>query len=38
MPSKGGLIYHLTRLLYVPYRGKLQDPENHKLSSKGASF
>ena len=38
MPSKGGLIYHLTCLLYVPYLGKLQDPENHKHISKGASF
>jgi len=27
MPSKGGLIYHLTCLLYVPYLGKLWDPQ-----------
>jgi len=38
MPLKGGLMYHLTCLLYVPYLGKLQDPENHKFGSKGESF
>jgi len=29
MPSKGALISHLTCLVYVPYLGKLYDPENH---------
>jgi len=38
MLSKADLIYHLTFLLYVPYLGKLKDPENHKFSSKRASF
>jgi len=34
MPSTGGLIFHLTCLVYVPYFGKLQDPENHEFSLK----
>ena len=34
MPSKGGLIYHLTCLLYAPYLGKHQDPKNHEFSLK----
>jgi len=34
MPSKGGLTYHLTWLLYVPYLGKLQDPKNREFSLK----
>jgi len=34
MPSKGGLIYHLTCLLCAPYLGKLQDPKNHEFSLK----
>jgi len=32
MRSKDGLMYHLTCLMYVPYLGKLQDPENHVFS------
>jgi len=38
MPSNGGLISHLTCLLYLLYLGKLKDRENCKVSSKGASF
>jgi len=34
MPSKDGLIYHLTCLLYAPYLGKLCDPKNHEFSVK----
>jgi len=34
MPSKGGLIYHLTCLLCTPYHGKLYDPKNHEFSLK----
>jgi len=34
MPSKGGLICHLTCLLYIPYLGKLSDPKNHEFSFK----
>jgi len=34
MASEGGLIYHLTCLLYVRYLGKLYDHENHKFGSK----
>jgi len=34
MPSKGGLMYHLTCLMYVPYLGKLQEPKNYELSLK----
>jgi len=37
MPLKGGLISYLSLLMYVPYLGKLYDPENHKLSHKGTS-
>jgi len=37
MPLKGGLVFHLTCLMYVPYLGKLWDPENHNLSRKGTS-
>ena len=31
MSLKGGLIYHLTCLLYAPYLGKLYDLKNHEL-------
>jgi len=34
MPLKGGLIYHLTCLLYTPYLGKLCDLKNHEFSLK----
>ena len=30
MPLKGGLIYHLTCLLYAPYLWKLHDPKNYQ--------
>jgi len=30
MPLKGGLIYHLTCLLYASYLWKLQDPKNYQ--------
>jgi len=28
MPPKGGLSSHLTCLMYIPYLGKLEEPEN----------
>jgi len=31
-------ISHLTCSMYTPYLGKLQEPENHNVSSKGTSF
>jgi len=34
MASNGGLTSHLACLVYVPYLGKLYDPENHKFSFK----
>jgi len=34
MPSKGGLTYHLTCLMYIPYFGKHQDPKNYEFSLK----
>jgi len=34
MPLKGGLVYHLTCLLYAPYLGKLKDPKNQEFSLK----
>jgi len=34
MPSKGGLICHLTCLLYASYLGKLSDPKNHEFRLK----
>ena len=34
MPQKGGLINHLTCLMYTPYLGKLQGPKNHEFSLK----
>jgi len=33
MPSKGGLISHLTCLMYVSYIGKLYDPKITILAS-----
>jgi len=33
MPSKSGLIYHLTCLMYIPFLGK-QDPKSHEFSLK----
>jgi len=33
MPPKGGLMHHLTCLLYVPYFGKLQDLKIVNLAS-----
>jgi len=34
MPSIGGLTSHLTCLVYLPYLGKLYNPENHKVGGK----
>jgi len=34
MPWKGGLVYHLSCLLYAAYLGKLKDPKNQEFSLK----
>jgi len=38
VPSKGGLIFHLTCLVYMPYRGKFETLKIMNLSSKCTYF